>query len=279
MLEFDEVAINGVTARSLVVNWSFRPTVDLLGNYRVDISRSLSPTDEFIVIANGLRADQFVYVDQDPAELSKWATLYYRVRAYQVDVSGAEVPGTSTISDAVRMDQKVSALGMAVIKAREVHFRHLEIGRDSLVYRRRTSGQACPYCWDAVEERVKRHDCSTCFGTGTIGGFYPPLRVLVQYRPARRANMVEGSIREIVYVDATMGHFPLLSPRDVIYEVGTARWYLVNQVSPREHLRTVVMQQLVLRMLDPQSKEQDLVGLNTDQVQSDLHTSHLISAV
>jgi len=279
VLDFDELTVNGITARSLVVNWSFRPTVDLIGNYRVDVSRSLSPQDEFIVIAKGVRADQFVYVDQDPAELSKWATLYYKVRVYQVDSTGAELPNTESTSVAVRMNQKVSALGLAIVKARELHFRHLEIGRESLVYRKRTTGQACPNCWDPVEERVKRRDCSICYGTGVIGGFYPPLRVLIQYHPSRRANMVEGSIREIIYVDASMGHFPVVSPRDVIYEIGTGNWYLVNQVSPREHLRTIIMQQLVLRVLDPQSKEQDLAGLTKDQVTSDLHTSHLITAV
>lgn len=277
MLDFDDISVNGITARSLAVSWSFRPALDLVANYRVDISRSLSPESGFVVIANGIRADQFVYVDQDPPELSKWATLYYKVRAYQVDSAGTEIPNTETTSTAERMNQEVSAYGMAIVRARELHFKHLGIGRDSLVYRRRTSGQVCPQCWDPVEERVKRHDCPLCYGTGKIGGYYPPLRVLIQYRPAKRSNMVEGSIREIIYIDAAMGHYPLVSPRDVIYEVGTGNWYLVNQISVREHLRTVLMQQLVLRLLDPQSKEQDLIGL-PQQVTADLHTSHLITA-
>lgn len=276
MLNFDDMSVVGITARSLVVSWSFRPTLDLVANYRVDISRSLSPTDDFDTIVTGVRADQYVYVDQDPPELSKWATLYYKVRAYQVDLAGTEVSGTSSITEARRMNQDVSPAGMAIIQARELHFRHLKIGRESLVYRRRTSGTACPKCWDSVEQRVKRHDCSVCYGTGQVGGYYPPLRVLIQYRPTKRSNMVEGAIREIVYVDAAMGHFPLVSPRDVIYEIDAGNWYLVNQVSPREHLRATVMQQLVLRLLDPQSKEQDLVGLH-QAVAADVHSSHLIT--
>jgi hypothetical protein len=90
--------------------------------------------------------------------------------------------------------------------------------------------------------------------------------------------MVEGTIREIIYIDATMGHYPLVSPRDVLYEIGTGNWYLVNQISLREHLRVPIMQQLVLRVLDPQSKEQDLGGLNHGQVTADLHTSYLVTA-
>lgn len=275
MLTFDDMLVEAITARSLVVSWSFRPTLELVATYRVDVSRSLSPEGEFEVIATALRANQYVYLDHDPPELSKWATLYYKVRAYLVDAAGVEIPATSSESDAKRVRSEVSAYGLAIIEARELHFRYLEIGRPSLIYRRRTSGETCPNCYDKVEERVKEHDCPLCFGTGRLGGYFPPIQVLIQFKPALRRNNVEGTIREIVYVDAAMGHFPLVSPRDVIYEIGNGKRYLVNQIATREHLRTVVMQQLVLLEFGPQSKENDLP--QPEQMASDAHTSYLVS--
>jgi len=258
LLIVDQILVDAVTAKSAVVSWSFRPTVEPLGNYRVTISRSLSSDDGFEVIATGLRADQFIYLDQSPPELSKWATLYYKLRVEQVDLAGNEVPGQEHETDAFRIRQEYSARALYIIRARQVYFSQLEIGRDSLVYRRRTSGQTCPECYDPVQQRTTRQGCPLCFGTGRLGGYYPPIRVMIQYSPAQRRNVVGPSLSEEVRIGASMGHFPLMSPRDVVFEVYAGKWYMVNGVSLKEDLRVVTSQKLDLRELDAQAKEQDL---------------------
>jgi len=258
LLIVEHVTVDAITQKQTVVSWSFRPTIEPLGNYRVTISRSLSSDDDFQVIATGVRADQFIYLDQEPPELSKWATLYYKLKVEQVDLSGTPVPDTDTVSDAYRIRQVYSPRAMYIIRARQVYFRQLEIGRDSLVFRRRTSGQTCPECYDPVQQRSTRKDCSLCFGTGRLGGYYPPIRVMIQYQPAQRRNIVESHIREEIRIEASMGHFPLLSPRDVVFEQHAGKWYVVNSVQPKEDLRVVTSQRLDLRELDAQAKEQDL---------------------
>lgn len=275
MLAFDDVQVDALSARTLAVLWAFAPTVDLLQNYRVAISRSLSPEDGFVVIATGLRANQFVYLDTDPPELSRWATLYFKITVEKVDAAGVPIPGTSVESAPRRLRQKYAPVALHAIRARAVYYRHLKLGRESLVYRRRTSGQTCPQCYDPVEGRTTKHSCPLCYGTGRVGGYYPPQRVLIQYRPSERRNNVGASISEQTYVSAQMGHFPLLSPRDVIFEINIGKWYLVNTVSPKEVERVVTSQQLQLRELNPQAKEQDLAlpaGLSDD-----LNTSYLIA--
>lgn len=277
MLIFEDLLITAITARSIVVSWMFEPTRDLIGNYRVKISRSLSPDDGFVDIETDVRADQFVYVDQDPPELSRWATLYYKVTAEQVEPDGTPIPGTSSESPAKRLRQSYPPAALHIIRARQLYFKQMKLGRDSLVYRRRTHGQTCPECYDPVEQRATRHDCPVCVGTGRIGGYYPPIRVLIQYRPAERRNQVGSSIGEPTYVMAHMGHFPLISPRDIIFEVNTGKWYNVNAISVREYERVVTSQHLQLRELDPQQKEQDLPLPADVVVESDLHTSHLVT--
>lgn len=275
MLEFDDVLVEALSARNLAVVWAFVPTVDLLQNYRVSIARSLSPEDGFVVIETGIRANQFVYLDTDPPELSRWATLYYRVTVEKVDAAGVAIPGTATTSSPRRLRQKYAPVALHAIRARAVYYRHLRLGREALVYRRRTSGQTCPLCYDPVEGRTTKHNCSMCFGTGRVGGYYPPQRVLIQFRPSERRNNVGSSISEQTYVSAQMGHFPVVSPRDVIFEINTGKWYNVNVVSPKEVERVVTSQQLQLRELNPQAKEQDLALPSS--LAEDLNTSFLIA--
>ena len=279
VLIFEDLLVEAITARSIVVSWMLAPSLELIGNYRVKISRSLSPDSDFVDIETGVRANQFVYVDQDPPELSRWATLYYKVTAEQVDAGGVPIPATSSESEAKRLRQSYAPAALHIIKAREIYYKHLKIGRDSLVYRRRTHGQSCTECYDTVEQRATRHDCPVCFGTGRVGGYYSPIRVLVQYHPAERRNQVGSSITEPTYVMAHMGHFPLVSPRDVVFEISAGKWYLVNSVSLREVLRVTTSQHVQLRELDPQNKEQDLPLPSDVVVAADLHTSHLVSAV
>jgi len=88
--------------------------------------------------------------------------------------------------------------------------------------------------------------------------------------------MVASSITEPTYVMAHMGHFPLVSPRDVIFEIGTGKWYLMNSASVREVERVITSQHLQLRELDPQNKEQDLPLPSDVVVESDIHTSYLV---
>lgn len=275
MLEFDDVLIEALSARTLVVAWAFAPTMDLVQNYRVSISRSLSPEDGFVTIATGLRANQFVFLDTDPPELSRWATLYFKVTVEKVDASGAPIPGTATESSPRRLRQQYAPVALHIIRARSVYYRHLKLGRESLVYRRRTSGQTCPSCYDPVEGRTTKHSCPLCYGTGRVGGYYPPQRVLIQFRPSERRNNVGSTISEQTYVMAQMGHFPMLSPRDVVFEINTGKWYIVNTVSPKEVERVTTSQQLQLRELNPQAKEQDLALPSS--IANDVNTSYLVA--
>jgi len=277
VLIIDEVLVDALSQKNAVVSWSFRPTVELLGNYRVTVSRSLSPLDDFEPIATGLRADQFVYLDQDPPEMSKWTTLYYKVTVEKVDATGAVIPGETHESDAFRIHQEYSPRAMMIIRSRMIYFSQLEIGRDSLVYRRRTSGQTCPECYDPVQQRTTRQGCPVCFGTGRVGGYYPPIRVMIQYQPGQRRNTIMSHLTEEVRIQATMGHFPLMTPRDIIYEIGTQKWYVVNTVTPKEDLRVVTSQKLDLRELDAQAKEQDLPIPDSEQVAGAVHRLQVIS--
>jgi len=254
---FDEVHVDIISPRNAVLSWALEPTNDPLGNYRFDVLRSQDPESEFVPKVTGLR-NQFYWVDSSPDELSKWVHAYYVVKAYRVDSSGSLVPGTEVESAPIAAEVVPSALGLYKIYAKQLVYRQTGIGRETLVFRRRGSGQRCTGCWDPIEQTVTRHSCPLCFGTGFLQGYYSPIKVLVKYKPSPAANTLDTQLKEFNYTEARMANYPPVKPRDIFYEIGTGRWWLVNTVRVTEDKRVLVSQFLEIRQLDAQNKEQDL---------------------
>lgn len=254
---FDEIKVDIINPRNAVVSWSIEPTNEPLGNYRFDVLRSQDPESEFEPQVTGLR-NQYYWIDSSPDELSKWAKSYYQVKAYQVDSSGSLVAGTEVYSAPTSAEVVPGTLGLYKIYAKQLVYRQTGIGRETLVFRRRGSGQRCPECWDPVEQVVTRHSCPMCFGTSFLQGYYPPIKVLVKYKPSPEANTIDTQLKEFNYTEGRMSNYPAIKPRDVLYEVGTGRWWLVNSIRVTEDRRVLVSQFMELRQLDPQNKEQDL---------------------
>lgn len=254
---FDELRVDIINPRNAVVSWSIEPTNEPLGNYRFDVLRSYDPESEFETKVTDLR-NQYYWIDSSPDELSKWAKAYYQVKAYQVDSSGSLVAGTEVFSSPISAEVVPSALGLYKIYAKQLVYRQTGIGRETLVFRRRGSGQRCPECWDPVEQVVTRHRCPSCYGTGFLQGYYPPIKVLVKYKPSPEANTVDTQLKEFNYTEGRMANYPPVKPRDILYEIGTGRWWLVNALRVTEDKRVLVSQFMELRQLDPQNVEQDL---------------------
>jgi len=256
-IEFEEVTVTAITPKNSVVSWALVPTIEPLGQWRFDVQRSYAPQSGFETEVEGLR-NQFYWIDSNPAVLSKWETTYYRIRAYQVDAAGDEVPNTEVLSHPGTLNDRLSPKVLHIIRNKQIVYRQLGIGRESLVYKRRESGQRCPQCWDEIEQRVTTQECPVCYGTGFLGGFYPPIKVLVRYLPTTKQNTVGTQLQEYAYCSARVANYPKLEPRDVIYEIGQGRWWMVNVVQPTESERILVSQFLQLHLLDPQNTEHDL---------------------
>lgn len=257
MIRFDEVGVDAISPRNVVVSWSIVPTAEPLGNYRFEVQRSNDPVSGFESVVTGLR-NQFYYISSNPGEMSKWSTIYYRIVATKVALDGVAIPNETTTSTPGTIKGTLDPKTYLIVQNKLINFRHLNIGRETLVYRRRNSGQRCPACWDDVEQLVTRHDCPTCFGTGQLGGYYPPIKVLIRYLPEIKRNTTGEQLQEFSYTEAHMANYPKVQPGDILFEISAGRWFMVNEIEQTEIGRALVSQTLRLRRKDPQNKEQDL---------------------
>ena len=55
------------------------------------------------------------------------------------------------------------------------------------LYTRKYDGERCPDCYDPVRGRAGNSTCTTCFGTGYVGGYNPQYQLYVRFRPQQTA--------------------------------------------------------------------------------------------
>lgn len=249
MIVFERLDITAINTSNVVLSWAVEPTNEDLSVIEFQVERSISQEGPFELI--GQITDQFYFIDHNASHLSKWSDYFYRIKL--TDSTGREVLSPVNSLDAGALSPRA----LYIIRAKSMVFRHIK-GRDTLVYKRRQDGARCPECYDPIEEQVTQSDCPVCMGTGFLGGYYPPIRIQAHYMPVTARNRVGQELREIGYTQVDMMNFPLVVPRDVLYEVGKSNWWLINSVTPTEDQRMVVSQMLECRQIDPTRVETNL---------------------
>jgi hypothetical protein len=100
--------------------------------------------------------------------------------------------------------------------------------------------------------------CPRCFNTGRLGGFYSPILTQVKINPSAKVNEPGDTLRQVSQTTGMCSFLPIVSPRDIIYEVNTGlRWRLVS-VTPTEHHRVPIHQDLAMIQINPGDVENKL---------------------
>jgi hypothetical protein len=204
------------------------------------LSRSNAIDSGFVVIQASLGVP--FYTDATVNLYDEGNKYYYKVESLD---GGGAVIGTSEILT-MRYNNPDGVANKVISEARTV----LRVMNNPLVYvliRRRT-GTHCSECWNAVTKRTKYANCSTCNGTGEMGGYYAPFPIRMSSDVSRLTNAADASDSDMVSlspINAWTAETPLLTPDDVIADVNNRR-YLVQDVMPRTKSQFVIRQVLQL---------------------------------
>lgn len=60
------------------------------------------------------------------------------------------------------------------------------------LYIRKTEGEKCPKCWDAIRGQSSNTSCKVCFGTGIVDGYEPAYQIYVRQKPAGQQVDLNG---------------------------------------------------------------------------------------
>ena len=225
----------------VLVRWELEPTNQSLTSVKFYVDRSVSPNEFEQLNAEGLSAyGLYEYVDYTAIISDLHKTYYYRVRAVEETPEGVALQ--TFTSGLNTWDGDLDLVSMYIVD--EHLFAHRWVyGAPAMVFKKKTDTAYCPNCWDVVLKRVTQTNCKTCFGTGKLGGYFPPIEVWMSFEPDPKAEEVtELKLRQHSRTAVQFTNYPLLAPDDLIVELKPNRYWKVVSVAYTEKNRTVVLQ-------------------------------------
>jgi hypothetical protein len=134
------------------------------------------------------------------------------------------------------------------------------VGVESYVFSRKTYGQRCEECWDYNLEKIVRDRCSVCYGTSFQGGYWAPVKTLMQYDSTPDEILLQyfGKFENNMLTAWTIS-YPHIEHRDLLYRKGDGKLFEVGKKADTE-LQAVALRQIMqLTELDKESPEFKIV--------------------
>lgn len=241
MLEIERVSASRISENDVVVVWQFKPTIEAIAGYTVEIERTYDSKGDAFVIVGTASATVGYFRDSTVNLLDRW-----RLAIYRITVSG---PGGAITTDTF------SAVPPAAPEAREIARHHFILLRHSgvpvFIFKHKTIATTrCSICWDKTSKKATNEKCPECLGTGWPSGFHAPFLTMMDIRPSDERTQPKDML---IQAQTTTAHYinePPLAARDVIVEIGTGDRWRVGAVKPVEIYRILVRQEIELAGLN-----------------------------
>ena len=158
-------------------------------DYKMDLYKSVNQTEFFVMIAENLNSYQ--YTDRSVNLLNTKNEYFYQVKI--TDLNTGDVVASQIVRyNSVEPDRW--AMGIEEIESRYLDYviHEQDVQKAYLLQRRRT-GARCS-CWNPNRESTDNQFCEICYGTGYVGGYYPPIEIKMgNYNPSTYQNVFSPS--------------------------------------------------------------------------------------
>lgn len=259
-IEIESVSVRILSIEHIsrvLVAWQLAPTSQRLDNLVFTIERSEDGYD-WSAVQTGIPHDglyELVDYTANLYDLNK--VYYYRVVASELDPTSGETLQTFT-GPVADTNGDLDLTSLYVVEEHLYAHRYV-YGVPTLIYKKRMDGDRCPDCWDEVLKKVTKSNCKTCFGTGRIEGYYPPIEawMKIEAAPKQEAVAEQGAV-QVKRTMAEFTNYPELRPRDLIFEPQHHFFWLVNTVQGPEKNRSIILQQAQLMAVNRSDVEYKL---------------------
>lgn len=242
-IRFKHVAVSVLSIEHIsrvLIRWELEATTQILTNLKFFIDRGESPSEMHQLNAVGISALGLLeYVDETAELRDINKTYYWRVRAVEY-MSG--VPVQTFSSKPSNWESDLDLVALYIVE--EHLFAHRFVyGVPAMIFKKRHDGVYCPSCWDKILKRVTKSNCTVCYGTGRLDGYYPPIDAWMSFEPDPKVEqVVEWGRRQSNQLDIQFTNYPLLAPGDMIVELQPNRYYRVSNVRSPEKSRNTMLQ-------------------------------------
>lgn len=226
------------------IAWSLEKTAQKLTNLQFFVDRGESPAEFKQINTVGINAYALTeYIDSTARLLDTEKVYYYRIRAVEF-FNGT--PVQTFESEPSTWEGKPDLVAFYVIE--EHLFKHRYVsGTPMLVYKKLKEGPRCSECWDNVLKRVTKSNCTTCHGTGFMGGeyggYYAPMDAWADFNPdPKQVQLAEFGARQPRQTDIEYTNYPILVPGDILVELTVNRYWRVSNARTTEKNRVTMLQ-------------------------------------
>jgi hypothetical protein len=252
--------------RRIFVQWDLNdPTEN--GTYTFQVRRSGSSEGPWEDLELGLQ-NGFSYIDDfDAPVYEDNATAHpfslQRQFYYQVTVIPPSGCTNGAVAEAHGVDPELPPIQRGL--RRKLRYEESRLwkafnGVRLALLKRRHWGQRCPDCYDDTTRACTLDNCTTCYGTSFIGGYWDPVILYGRIHPPHniQAQTTQRDKNEASQHHITTLDVPLMQDDDLIVEIDTNQRHIVRRKTQTELKRKSVHQQLTTALLERGAVEYEL---------------------
>lgn len=233
---FDRVYVDYLVAGAARVTWEMRP--DLRDPKPWDFQLQVSKDgggDDWADVGTEVR-NIYYAVDDMQRQYGKGFTLMYRVVL--------TTPWNTYTSEKAQilglLSKRQWLQARAIIRRTLLNPRGLE-RLPGYLMKRKLYGTVCTECVDPITGGITNSDCSTCSGTGKVGGYWTAaentmFNLTPESEDTKRSQ--KGTINDVVLRGSFIGT-PMLHRNDVWIDSNSDRRYIISRITPVAELNRV----------------------------------------
>jgi len=231
-----------------LLQWTFTAESEVPNGTMIDVYRSESSgisdsLQDYVCIASGQSAD----VDFQDSTITR---INDRVWYYKLKIQS----GALLTADPAYVKSAPSDYVIKEVLRRKTLALTRFTARPFVLLKKRTWGTHCTRCWDATLFRCTDPNCSVCYGTGWVDGYFTPIvfKGMVNASPKYNQILMFGEWKPSDSMLFTL-NYPLLSPRDVVVDDEGKRWVVI-QIRYLKKLGYIIEQQVQLAQVANEDK-------------------------
>mgnify|MGYP001575771656 CR=1 FL=1 len=104
------------------------------------------------------------------------------------------------------------------------------VSSEMLILKQKHYGERCTECFDEFTNTLLKTKCEICYGTSFTGGYYSPIRILVENSVEQiNKDVIDHGYAESIVSAMTIQDVPRITRDDLVYDpVNKKMWKTVN---------------------------------------------------
>lgn len=228
MIQFKETSVRTDFGLEFVnISFTIEDTHENLSNYQFDLYSGEAVTDNFNLIYSNIQ--NFECNDYTANLLNDEIMHYYKIKATNLKT------GESIFSEIIPLykanDDNYSYF---INEIYNIYLEDVINNEEFVLFKRRRTGELCE-CYDDIRGARFSDKCTSCFGTGYKGGFYPPVKIRVCFlnsESAQEGMDLKGTFKENSPLNFWTTNYPLIEEGDIIGNLSSGDKYTVASWQP-----------------------------------------------